>query len=295
MVFLSPILAFEVSSSFPYLSGGTWIEFSDWKLLGADYAGKEEFFNPELVESGDTIYVDQLCLDQFVTDYFPKIQSQIILISANYGYGADNSLPGKYDYLLSDKRIAAWFVQNIDREPTEKLIPIPIGLANRNWPHGNIDILNSIIPKIIQKKNRNNYIYLNITPRPERTSCIKYFQNLGIKFEKPKSFNAYLKDLSKSIFVVSPKGNGIDCHRTWEALLMGCFPIVESSTLNPLYEDLPVLIIQEWDEVTTELLQKTYVKFSSKEWSLEKLYAPFWFEKATKLKTQIKETHHSEF
>lgn len=36
-------------------------------------------------------------------------------------------------------------------------------------------------------------------------------------------------------FCASPHGNGLDCHRTWEALCLGCVPIVKSSPLDDLY------------------------------------------------------------
>ena len=42
---------------------------------------------------------------------------------------------------------------------------------------------------------------------------------------------------------------GLDAHRTWEALLVGTIPIVRSSKLNPLYERLPVIIVNRWEEV----------------------------------------------
>ena len=32
-----------------------------------------------------------------------------------------------------------------------------------------------------------------------------------------------------------PKGNGIDCHRTWEAVAFGCVAVVQSSPLNEMY------------------------------------------------------------
>ena len=32
-------------------------------------------------------------------------------------------------------------------------------------------------------------------------------------------------------FVASPSGNGLDCHRTWEALLLRSIPIVKVSVL----------------------------------------------------------------
>ena len=59
---------------------------------------------------------------------------------------------------------------------------------------------------------------------------------------------------SKYAFVLSPHGNGLDCHRTWEALCLGCIPIVKTSAIDYLYEDLPVLIVKEWFDITKEIL-----------------------------------------
>ena len=135
------LFALQGESSYPYLSGYTWLSFCDWVLVNDDYANKKQFFNPELVKQGDTIFLDLTCLELFTSEYLPKIQHKIILISTNYGYLADNSLPGQFDYLLEEEKIAAWFVQNIDRAPTSKLIPIPIGIASSYWPHGNTKLL----------------------------------------------------------------------------------------------------------------------------------------------------------
>ena len=55
--------------------------------------------------------------------------------------------------------------------------------------------------------------------------------------------------LSKYKFILSPPGAGIDCHRTWEALYCGTIPIVISSSINELYEDLPVLTVSSWDVI----------------------------------------------
>jgi hypothetical protein len=52
----------------------------------------------------------------------------------------------------------------------------------------------------------------------------------------------------KYAFVISPHGNGLDCHRTWEALCLGCIVIVKKSPIDTLYTDLPVLIIDNWSD-----------------------------------------------
>ena len=69
------------------------------------------------------------------------------------------------------------------------------------------------------------------------------------------------KTMAKYKYVISPHGLGLDCHRTWEAIALGCIPIVKKSSLsvNGLYDDLPVLIVDNWSDITKELLEKNNV------------------------------------
>jgi hypothetical protein len=78
--------------------------------------------------------------------------------------------------------------------------------------------------------------------------------------------------------VVSPPGEGLDCHRTWEALCLGCIPILISTPLDDMFEGLPVLIVKSWSDVTRELLDRTVSEYSKKEWCLDKLYLNYWLE-----------------
>ena len=66
----------------------------------------------------------------------------------------------------------------------------------------------------------------------------------------------YFTGLKENRFVVSPAGNGLDTHATWEALLAGCIPIVPKSPLDPLFEDLPVWLIGSWSDVTDASVKK---------------------------------------
>jgi hypothetical protein len=75
------------------------------------------------------------------------------------------------------------------------------------------------------------------------------------------SVESYLWNVVHAKFVVSPHGNGLDCHRTWEALYLGVIPIVKTSSLDQLYEDLPVLIVDDWSDVTREFLETKWKNF----------------------------------
>jgi hypothetical protein len=64
-------------------------------------------------------------------------------------------------------------------------------------------------------------------------------------FLNPKE---YRKKLSMSKFVISPPGNGIDCHRTWESMYFGAVPIVRED-FWPFGSELPVLPVQKWSDI----------------------------------------------
>ena len=72
------------------------------------------------------------------------------------------------------------------------------------------------------------------------------------------------KNMTQYAFVLSPFGNGMDCHRTWEALLCGCVPIVRTTVFYELFEGLPVLIVENWEDITLTLLKKTVYEFKLK-------------------------------
>ena len=84
-------------------------------------------------------------------------------------------------------------------------------------------------------------------------------------------------------FVVSPHGNGLDCHRTWESLALGNIVIVKRSPLDPLYAGLPVVIVSQWSEITAENLsewQRRYAHAFSDTVFLECLTNRYWIERA---------------
>ena len=93
----------------------------------------------------------------------------------------------------------------------------------------------------------------------------------------------YYHLINKYKFILSPSGAGPDCHRTWEALYMGCIPIVISSSIDELYEDLPILVINDWNEINKEFLEKKYIEIINKnkngEYNINKLYLKYWLDK----------------
>lgn len=286
---VSCLSGYERATSYPYLSGDTWRFFADFRL------SRDEEFNPQDVQLGDTVFVEYDLLKKFSRRYLPKIKNRFILITPNCESGTDNPQPGKFASLLDSSKLAAWFVQNVDREVSDKIVPIPIGLANQVWPHGQVSVLDPMVAMASNEENKRDcFLYVNFSVNTNpgaRQPCLDHFKEMTApKLSNNLSFNDYLGDLSKSLFVVSPPGNGLDCHRTWEALLMGCYPVVLSSTLNPLYEDLPVVVVSSWEEVTEDFLKKKQEEFQEKSWDYEKLYASYWYKKVFNIQQKLKES-----
>jgi hypothetical protein len=100
--------------------------------------------------------------------------------------------------------------------------------------------------------------------------------------EKPVSRLITWNKQKDYAFVICPHGGGLDCHRNWEALCLGCIPIVKTSAIDNLYRDLPVLIVKDWHIITNELLIDTInvfkAKFENNEFNIEKLKLSYWLQ-----------------
>ncbi|WIA13152.1 hypothetical protein OEZ85_006744 [Tetradesmus obliquus] len=93
----------------------------------------------------------------------------------------------------------------------------------------------------------------------------------------------YLFTMQQYKFVLSPVGNGVDAHRTWEALLAGSIPVVESSVRDSMYEGLPVLIVKSWSELSLSLLESAFVNLTAacRRYQWERLFAPYYLQQLT--------------
>lgn len=101
---------------------------------------------------------------------------------------------------------------------------------------------------------------------------------IRITVSDPKCYDV----MSQYKFILCPAGAGEDTHRTWEALYIGCIPIVKTSHLDELYEDLPIVIVSDWHVITREFLESKYeeiqnVKKRNNVYKYEKVCMEYWF------------------
>lgn len=70
----------------------------------------------------------------------------------------------------------------------------------------------------------------------------------------------------KSHYVLSPRGAGEDCHRFYEAIYLNSIPIVKrtNTAFDKLYDVFPCLVVNDWNEITKELLDKNLEEYNNK-------------------------------
>ncbi|KAJ3254367.1 hypothetical protein HK103_007249 [Boothiomyces macroporosus] len=253
-----------------------------------------------------TIYVDAWRTLDFAEKILPNLKVPVIVISgdgdsSNPYFGIRTflkSLPGK------PKRppmIAHWFAQHCrpDAAEWDWITCIPLGVNQWIKARQNVHeyaqtyghVMNRVEGGIPEWKPFENSVLVNFrnkTNSVEREKAWSYFcgeefvKNGGSAhcFYKRVSTDFTFRDIfdiiRKARFVVSPPGAAIDCYRTYEALLLGSYPIVKTSQLDPIFVDLPVLIVDDFTHVTGQLLEETYHKFRSRDWNFEKLYHTYW-------------------
>lgn len=71
---------------------------------------------------------------------------------------------------------------------------------------------------------------------------------------------------TESQYALCPRGCGVDTHRFYECIYLGCVPIVvrTNTVFDRLYREFPCLIVNKWADVTEELLDRSYPECQAK-------------------------------
>jgi hypothetical protein len=275
------------NSSYPYISGDTFRAFSDYVY------DETRQHNLTSVKYGDIIFVKTDMLPRFFRSSFKSIQKPFILVTHN----SDLSAPNEHAVHLLNPKILRWYASNPNIQNRSKLSPIPIGLANKRWPHGNLNIFTHAFKNYRKPwSQRTSLLYVNFNLETNKIQREKAFaqaskiENVQI-IKQPTTFENYLQQIGNAKFVLSPPGNGLDCHRTWEALLMGAVPIVLTSTLDPLFLNTRSVIIDDWSKLTQKFLLSFNFSFND-HLIPDVLSAHYWLKtllkhRNTELKTPI--------
>ena len=86
----------------------------------------------------------------------------------------------------------------------------------------------------------------------------------------------FLQGIYDHEFTLSPYGCGEDCLRTWEAMYLGSIPIIRRSKTYDWFEDMPIAMLDTWDDLTPEWLDEQKKLMKTK--SMERMTMDYWLE-----------------
>lgn len=229
----------------------------------------------DIISKKNIIFLKIDYIDFFTKSILPKLKEKFILVTHN-----GDIMSGKNNIIIEHPLLIKWFGQNmtIDSKKTEG---IPIGLENSIWRRTNFEIITKNY-----NNSKDNLLYLNfsINTNKERIQIMKTLLSKGFIQNKKLPWNKYMSELSSYKFALSPEGNGIDCHRTWECLYLGVIPIVKKSVAMSFFSDLPILFVDNYDNITKKFLLEVYEnKFKNKKFNLNKLNTMYYLKKFNKL------------
>lgn len=235
-------------------------------------------FDPVKVESGSSIFVTYFCLEQFFAEIHPKIKNPYILVTLYCGAW------GCWSKYINDPKLIAWFgMGNNDSYSCNKFVAIPLGVYRDERVFAQRAQINKLFKKL-RTINKAKLLYMNFTRHQQnvgnRNEVYDLFKDQPFCVKgKNKPFVEYMKDSGRCKFVLSPLGDIPDCYRHWEALLSGSIPIVQKSEIDPIFADLPVVIVDDYKDVTKDFLLKKYQESQGKKFNYRKLYMQYWADK----------------
>ena len=222
------------------------------------------YCNPNNIEDGETVYCDT---HQILRHKDILNTKQNLTISTHNSdhclYDGPTENPNAIDIhqLTCWKK---WFGQN---SFSENVTPLPIGFENTRWEESFGPKTNWITEARSKDVSPTKSVYLNCnknTSLNARQHCYNVANGMSYAtVDQPNlTYQQYLSRIQEHKFVLSPRGNGLDCHRTWEVLMLKRIPVIKrEGSMEHLYKNMPVLFVDDWTDLNQINLDEVYSEF----------------------------------
>jgi hypothetical protein len=185
-------------------------------------------------------------------NFYNKINNKIntkdkIIITHNSDYGINSTYT---DHL---NKVKKQYSQNCLISHTN-LVPIPIGIENRQWfDH---QIFHKVRKRTDIKKEKKIYFYFSLSTHNSRNQCYEKLKN-KLQWNNKLSKKDYFIELKKHKFAICPRGNGLDTHRLWECFYLDVIPIMIKNDSVKI-DNLPIIFLNDWSELDVNNLQNKF-------------------------------------
>ena len=263
------------------------------KILPDDYDRLPNTFDPSNLKECNLIYTHTMYV-KTLFDIIQHIGKKFIVITHSCDCSIEDdgimrpdghgNVAYNESFTIPDN-VIRWYSKNVNTL-NPKVESIPIGLENAWWAERNGDKIGLLGDQLKKLRKIKNLMYMNhkiSTNSVKRNGLYEMLQDKSWVTAKRGAngvnFNGYIDNIYNHKFVISPEGNGIDTHRTWECLYMGTIPIEKRNINNQFYTDLPICFVDDWKEVTEDFLEKEYDRIKQSAWNMEKLDFGYWKNK----------------
>jgi len=251
-----------------------------------DYAKYPNTFDPAKLKDVNIVYTCTMYLARLIR-ILNHLPQKFIILNHNGDQHTEDGVIGTYangvkiaeePYELTPNIIKLYTVNPNVVHPRIELLPV--GIENSMWKSDKKEIMSRLRTK---QKRRDGFVLMNHsmnTNREERQLVYNKFKPMPwVTTYDKTTYEEFYKLLHTFKFVLNPMGNCFDNHRMWEGWYLGCIPITKRSVMTSFYEDMPMVIIDDWKQVTKEYLIKEYDRIQNMNCNLEKLWFPYWKNK----------------
>ena len=259
-----------------------------------------DHINPKILNShkqDGTIYICTDALLNFSHNFVDQIQNPYVLVTGDSDTPITNPLIQHESIrkILNDPKLINWYAQNMVADHP-KLHQIPIGMdyhtmwerpgtwgLSQQSPFAQERALINTLANAPAFADRYFAGYCNwhfAIDRGDRQQCLEKIEKSICLIEKnhlPR-ISSWQRQ-AECMFVISPEGAGIDCHRTWEAILLGCVPVLKKSPFTKLLEQLPVVLLDDWSEFNAANMIQHVDRLNKQKFNFSSVFLQFWDRK----------------
>ena len=257
--------------------------YCDWVIWDASH------IYIDLGKKPKTIYVrsDIHALNYFVIQLLPRVKNDFILITTSHDLTMPLGFAREFNFdwrrVAENNFLRMWFTENRDLLHG-KIKPLTLGLPFPDLPSWVTGVNSGTVwdekffikSRSLVRSEKIPKIFGCWYPRAdhisgtcpadnnERQMAYDHFINKNEVFDwhlPGLSRLEFLEKMGEYQFVLCPHGGGLDPNpKCWEALIMKAIPIVKRNSISESLEHLPVLIVDDWPEVTSDRLRVFHEK-----------------------------------
>ena len=266
-----------------------WLSRFDWILdahLEADFWGSDQHFLTKQRRTPRTVFVKASLIELFIRHVLPTISHRILL------YLGNDDLPlsayGEHiRKIVAHPIVHQVFAENRDID-IEDIIAMPLGIHPREMLQANSVLELQKIAENVNPDRKRNKVFGAwgdkkhvLHGRSDREKMRQFMQSHpdACDYFAHLPLHEFWRSMSGYRFMLSPWGHVHDSAKTFEALIVKTIPIILSGPYSHAYRDLPVVVIDDLEEINPQNLRRWWESLSGYFDDSSFLYSDYWWHR----------------